>query len=106
MIKAWSGARARSSLRSKHSVITLLWIHSGFYILDHGKTAPCSLHLNVITDNGLLRGKKHVASTQKSAPPRLQQLTENIVMPLASFTVGFLAENTEQNLNFGADCGY
>ncbi len=27
---------------------------------------------------------------------------DNIVTPLASFTVGFLAENTEQNLNFGA----
>ncbi len=42
--------KARSSLRSKRSVITPLWIHSGFYIPAHGETAPCSLHLNVIGD--------------------------------------------------------
>ncbi len=42
--------KARSSLRSKRSVITLLWIHSGFYIPTHGETAPCSLHLNGIRD--------------------------------------------------------
>ncbi len=34
--------------------------------------------------------------------PWLQFLIDNIVTPLASFTVGFLAENTEQNLNLGA----
>ncbi len=39
---------------------------------------------------------------QKSSPPRLQFLSDSIVTPLASFTVGFLAENTEQDLNFGA----
>ncbi len=44
MIKAWSGVKARSSLHSKHSVITPLWIHSGFSFPAHGKTAPCSLH--------------------------------------------------------------
>ncbi len=42
--------KARSSLRSKRSVITPLWIHSGFYIPAHGETALCSLHLNVIMD--------------------------------------------------------
>ncbi len=42
--------KARSSLRSKRSVITPLWIHSGFYIPAHGETALCSLHLNVIRD--------------------------------------------------------
>ncbi len=42
--------KARSSLRSKRSVITPLWIHSGFYIPTHGETAPCSLHLNGIRD--------------------------------------------------------
>ncbi len=41
MIKAWSGVKARSSLHSKHSVITPLWIHSGFSFPAHGKTAPC-----------------------------------------------------------------
>ncbi len=34
--------KARSSLRSKRSVNTPLWIHSGFYIPAHGKTALCS----------------------------------------------------------------
>ncbi len=42
--------KARSSLRSERSVITPLWIHSGFYIPTHGETAPCSLHLNGIRD--------------------------------------------------------
>ncbi len=42
--------KARSSLRSKRSVITPLWIHSGFYIPTHGETALCSLYLNVIRD--------------------------------------------------------
>lgn len=37
---------------------------------------------------------------QKLSSPRLHLLTDNIVMPLASFTVGLLAKNTEQNLNF------
>ncbi len=49
----------RSSLRSKRSVITPLWIHSGFSIPAHGKTVLCSLHLNVIRDNW--GEKKHVA---------------------------------------------
>ncbi len=38
MIKAWSGAKARSSLHAKRSVITPLSEST------HGKTAPCSLH--------------------------------------------------------------
>ncbi len=59
VIKAWSGAKAHSSLHSKRSVITPLWIHSRFYIPAHRKTAPCSLHLNVIRDNW--EEKKHVA---------------------------------------------
>ncbi len=42
--------KARSSLRSKSSVITPLRIHSGFYIPAHGETALCSLHLNIIGD--------------------------------------------------------
>ncbi len=42
--------KACSSLHSKRSVIAPLWIHSGFSILAHGKTAPFSLHLNVIRD--------------------------------------------------------
>jgi len=41
--KAWSGAKARYSLHSKHSVITLLMVHSGFSIPAHGKTAPWTL---------------------------------------------------------------
>ncbi len=54
--------KARSSLRSNRSVITPLWIHSGFYIPTHGETAPCSLHLNVIKDNwGKETCRKHVA---------------------------------------------
>ncbi len=49
------GAARRGAARSvcdplKRSVITPLWIHSGFYIPAHGKTALCSLHLNVIRD--------------------------------------------------------
>ncbi len=59
MIKAWSGATARSSLHSKRSVITFsLWIQSWFCVPAHGKTDPYSLHLNFIRNN---RGeKKHV----------------------------------------------
>ncbi len=49
--------KARSSLRSKRSVITPLWIHSGFYIPAHGETALCSPFKRY---QGLLRGKKHV----------------------------------------------
>ncbi len=41
------------------------------------------------------------AGTPKIIPPWLQLLTDNIVM-LASFTVWYLAENTEQNFNFSA----
>ncbi len=50
--------KARSSLHSKRSVITSLWIHSGFYIPTHGETAPCSPFKRY---QRLLRGKKHVA---------------------------------------------
>ncbi len=55
--------KARSSLRSKRSVITPLWIQSGFYIPAHGKkTAPCSPFKRY---QGLTEGKetcrKHVA---------------------------------------------
>ncbi len=65
--------KARSSLHSKRSVITPLWIHSGFYIPAHGETALCSPFKRY---RGLLRGKKHVAHCccsaehQKSSPPR------------------------------------
>ncbi len=59
MIKTRSGLKARSSLHSKRSVITPLGIHSEFYIPAHGKTALCSLHLNVIRDNW--GENKHVA---------------------------------------------
>ncbi len=94
---------ACSSLHSKRSVITPLWIHSGFYIPAHGKTAPCSLRLNVIRDNW--GGKKHVAHSRSAGTPKINPASaaasDNIVTPLASFTVGFLVENTEQNLNFG-----
>ncbi len=41
---------ARSSLRSKRSVITPLWIHSGFYIPAHGEKLLRVHHLNVIRD--------------------------------------------------------
>ncbi len=56
--------KARSSLRSKRSVITPLWIHSGFYIPAHGETALCSPFKRY---HGLLRGKKHVAHSRCSA---------------------------------------
>ncbi len=49
--------KARSSLRSKRSVITPLWIHSGFYIPTHGETAPCLFNRY----QGLLRGNELVA---------------------------------------------
>ncbi len=60
---------ARSSLHSKRYVITPLWIHSGFYIPAHGKTAPCSLRLNVIRDNW--GGKKHVAHSRSAGTPKI-----------------------------------
>ncbi len=85
--------KARSSLRSKRSVITPLWIHSGFYI-----PAPCSLHLNIIRDNW---GKETCSALLLFCTPKIIPASaDNIVTPLASFTVGFLAENTE--MNFGA----
>ncbi len=65
--------KARSSLHSKRSVITPLWIHSGFYIPAHGETAPCSPFKRY--QGLLLREKKHVAHCccsaehQKSSPP-------------------------------------
>ncbi len=34
--------------------------------------------------------------------PKIIPASANNIVTLASFTVGFLAENTEQNLNFGA----
>ncbi len=92
----------------------LLSLRSGS---THGKTAPCSLHFKsyqglmfsvAMTDFHQLekmRGKETcrvavvvLLALQKSSPPRLQLLTDNIVTLLASFTVGLLAENTEQNL--------
>ncbi len=54
----WGGCN-QSLEWSKSTFISPLWIHSGFYIPTHGKTAPCSLHLNVIRDNW--GEKKHVA---------------------------------------------
>ncbi len=39
--------KARSSFRSKSSVITLLWIHSGFYIPAHGEKLLRVHHLNM-----------------------------------------------------------
>ncbi len=97
--------KACSSLRSKRSVITPLWIHSGFYIPAHGETAPCSLHLNVIRDYWEKRNLYESCSTLLlfcGTPKIIPTSANNIVTPLVSFTVGFLAENTEQNLNFGA----
>ncbi len=97
--------KARSSLHSKSSVITPLWIHSGFYIPAHGETAPCSPFKRY---QGLLRGKKHVGNMYVSTlllfcgTPKIIPASANNIVTLASFTVGFLAENTEQNLNFGA----
>ncbi len=67
VIKSWSGAKARSSLHSKRSVILPLWIHSGFSIPAHGKTAPCPSHLNVIRNSW--EEKKHCsAGTPKIFP--------------------------------------
>ncbi len=89
--------KARSSLRSKRSVITPLWIHSGFYIPTHGETALCSLHLNVIRDNWGKRNMKESCSTLLlfcGTPKIIPASTNNKVTPLASITVGFLAENT------------
>ncbi len=101
--------KARSSLRSKRSVITPLWIHSGFYIPAHGETALCALlcvhHLNVIRDYWEKRNMYESCSTLLlfcGTPKIIPTSANNIVTSLVSFTVGFLAENTEQNLNFGA----
>ncbi len=92
--------KARSSLHSKSSVITPLWIHSGFYIPAHGKTAPCSLHLNVIRENwGETKYVAHCccsAVTTKIIPA--SAAASHCISQLGSN----LAENTEQNLNFGA----
>ncbi len=101
--------KARSSLHSKRSVITPLWIHSGFYIPAHGETALCALlcvhHLNVIRDYWEKRNMYESCSTLLlfcGTPKIIPTSANNIVTSLVSFTVGFLAENTEQNLNFGA----
>ncbi len=56
--------KARSSLRSKRSVITPLRIHSGFTFPLTEKTALCSPFKRY---QGLLRGKKHVAHSRCSA---------------------------------------
>ncbi len=93
------------SLHSKRSVISPLWIHSGFYIPAHGKN--CSVFSPFKHYQGLLRRKKHVAHCCCSAGtpkiiPASAAVSNSIVTPLTSFRVGFLAENTERNLKFDA----
>ncbi len=82
-----------------------------YFLIRFLKIPQYRCHLNNVrnaTEGSLFTiDKKHVAhcccsaGTPKIILPRLQFLTDDIVT-IASFTVGFLAENTEQNLNFCA----
>ncbi len=99
--KAWRGLKhvplSALSVRNHSALDPLRVLHSR----SRRRTAPCSLHFKRY--QWVLRERKHVAHCcsaehQKSSPAS----ANNIVTPLGSFTVGFLAENTEQNLNVGA----
>ncbi len=103
--------KARSSLRSKRSVIThsaldpLRVLHSRSRRNCSVCSALCSLHLNVIRDYWEKRNMYESCSTLLlfcGTPKIIPTSANNIVTPLVSFTVGFLAENTEQNLNYSA----